>query len=119
LAKGLHIEAAGGGWKKVDLEELGIPGVQAPAPLPETSGTLERRKNKRTGGRERGGRMEDSHFNSNLYFWSFIPTASGQVENTVFIDKMKDQLLTQKGCGLAPPHYPTFCNSPCLSVPVF
>ena len=63
--------------------------------------------------------MEDSHFNSNLYFWSFIPTASGQVENTVFIDKMKDQLLTQKGCGLAPPHYPTFCNSPCLSVPVF
>jgi len=50
--KGLHIEAVGGGWKKVDLEELGIPGAQAPAPLPETSGTLERRKNKRTRGRE-------------------------------------------------------------------
>ena len=139
------------------------------------------------------GRMEESHFNSNPYFWPSIPTVSGQVgggwlhcvllsalssefcdwmlkqdksyavspglysvstqlisgsaainhcplvsmeqgakgacrldppskaalpflsfqiENTMFINKMKDQLLPEKGCGLAPPHYPTLLTVP-------
>ena len=48
--------------------------------------------------------MEASHFSSNPYFWPSIPTVSGQIENTMFINKMKDQLLPEKGCGLAPPH---------------
>ncbi|MXQ98586.1 hypothetical protein E5288_WYG002211 [Bos mutus] len=58
------------------------------------------------------GRMEESHFNSNPYFWPSIPTVSGQIENTMFINKMKDQLLPEKGCGLAPPHYPTLLTVP-------
>ncbi|XP_054941429.1 zinc finger protein 384 isoform X3 [Physeter macrocephalus] len=57
-------------------------------------------------------RMEESHFNSNPYFWPSIPTVSGQIENTMFINKMKDQLLPEKGCGLAPPHYPTLLTVP-------
>nr|XP_044995606.1 zinc finger protein 384 isoform X6 [Jaculus jaculus] len=56
--------------------------------------------------------MEESHFNSNPYFWPSIPTVSGQIENTMFINKMKDQLLPEKGCGLAPPHYPTLLTVP-------
>lgn len=35
-----------------------------------------------------------------------------QIENTMFINKMKDQLLPEKGCGLAPPHYPTLLTVP-------
>ncbi|XP_074540168.1 zinc finger protein 384b isoform X1 [Halichoeres trimaculatus] len=34
--------------------------------------------------------MEDSHFNSS-YFWSPIPTVSGQIENAVFLNKVKEQ----------------------------
>lgn len=30
------------------------------------------------------GRMEESHFNSNPYFWPSIPTVSGQVSGGVF-----------------------------------
>jgi hypothetical protein len=30
----------------------------------------------------------------------------------MFINKMKDQLLPEKGCGLAPPHYPTLLTVP-------
>ncbi|KAK1162147.1 zinc finger protein 362-like isoform X1 [Acipenser oxyrinchus oxyrinchus] len=53
--------------------------------------------------------MEDSHFNSS-YFWS--PVSTGQIENTVFINKMKDQLVPlDKAGSFAPPsdacHYPT------------
>ncbi|KAK2844769.1 hypothetical protein Q5P01_011428 [Channa striata] len=34
--------------------------------------------------------MEDSHFNSS-YFWSHIPTVSGQIENAMFLNKVKEQ----------------------------
>ncbi|KAM9353870.1 zinc finger protein 384b isoform 2-T3 [Symphorus nematophorus] len=34
--------------------------------------------------------MEDSHFNSS-YFWSPIPTVPGQIENAVFLNKVKEQ----------------------------
>ncbi|XP_061530351.1 zinc finger protein 384b isoform X1 [Phycodurus eques] len=34
--------------------------------------------------------MEDSHFNSS-YFWSPIPTVPGQLENAVFLNKVKEQ----------------------------
>lgn len=41
------------------------------------------------------------------------PFLSFQIENTMFINKMKDQLqLPEKGCGLAPPHYPTLLTVP-------
>ncbi|XP_019331694.1 zinc finger protein 384 isoform X3 [Alligator mississippiensis] len=57
--------------------------------------------------------MEESHFNSSPYFWPTVPTVSGQIENTMFINKMKEQLLpTEKGCSLAPPHYPTLLTVP-------
>lgn len=36
-----------------------------------------------------------------------------QIENTMFINKMKEQLLpTEKGCSLAPPHYPALLTVP-------
>ncbi|KAI1242188.1 zinc finger protein 384, partial [Lamprotornis superbus] len=58
-------------------------------------------------------RMEESHFNSSPYFWPAVPTVSGQIENTMFINKMKEQLLpTEKGCSLAPPHYPALLTVP-------
>uniref|UniRef100_A0A8C8RV49 Zinc finger protein 384 n=1 Tax=Pelusios castaneus TaxID=367368 RepID=A0A8C8RV49_9SAUR len=57
--------------------------------------------------------MEESHFNSSPYFWPAAPTVSGQIENTMFINKMKEQLLPpEKGCSLAPPHYPTLLTVP-------
>lgn len=31
------------------------------------------------------GRMEESHFNSNPYFWPSIPTVSGQVSCVCFV----------------------------------
>ncbi|XP_011604218.1 zinc finger protein 384b isoform X1 [Takifugu rubripes] len=34
--------------------------------------------------------MEESHFNSS-YFWSPIPTVPGQIENAMFLNKMKEQ----------------------------
>ncbi|XP_034466968.1 zinc finger protein 384b isoform X2 [Hippoglossus hippoglossus] len=34
--------------------------------------------------------MEDSHFNSS-YFWSPIPTVPGQIENAMFLNKVKEQ----------------------------
>ncbi|KAM3872867.1 zinc finger protein 384b [Diretmus argenteus] len=34
--------------------------------------------------------MEDSHFNSS-YFWSPVPTVQGQIENAMFLNKMKEQ----------------------------
>lgn len=40
------------------------------------------------------------------------PSVFLQIENTMFINKMKDQLLPEKGCGLAPPHYPTLLTVP-------
>uniref|UniRef100_A0A8C9PKI4 C2H2-type domain-containing protein n=1 Tax=Spermophilus dauricus TaxID=99837 RepID=A0A8C9PKI4_SPEDA len=65
-----------------------------------------------TRGSERGIRVEESHFNSNPYFWPSIPTVSGQIENTMLINLMKDQLLPEKGCELTPSYYPTLLTVP-------
>ncbi|XP_016092304.1 zinc finger protein 384-like [Sinocyclocheilus grahami] len=45
--------------------------------------------------------MEDSHFNSS-YFWSPVPTVQGQIENAMFLNKMKEQLGPDKGSAF--PH---------------
>ncbi|XP_058030007.1 zinc finger protein 384 isoform X5 [Ahaetulla prasina] len=70
----------------------------------------------RAGRRARGrgrARMDESHFNSSPYFWPGVPTVSGQIDNSMFINKMKEQLLpSEKSCGLAPPHYPTLLTVP-------
>ncbi|XP_036826801.1 zinc finger protein 384 isoform X9 [Oncorhynchus mykiss] len=53
--------------------------------------------------------MEDSHFNSS-YFWSPVPTVQGQIENAMFLNKMKEQLSPDnKGSPSFPhsSHYPT------------
>ncbi|XP_041759071.1 zinc finger protein 384 isoform X4 [Coregonus clupeaformis] len=53
--------------------------------------------------------MEDSHFNSS-YFWSPVPTVQGQIENAMFLNKMKEQLgPDNKGSPSFPhsSHYPT------------
>ncbi|XP_050987795.1 zinc finger protein 384b isoform X2 [Labeo rohita] len=49
--------------------------------------------------------MEDSHFNSS-YFWSPV---QGQIENAVFLNKVKEQLGQDKGPAYShgPAHYPT------------
>ncbi|XP_043117448.1 zinc finger protein 384b isoform X4 [Puntigrus tetrazona] len=49
--------------------------------------------------------MEDSHFNSS-YFWSPV---QGQIENAVFLNKVKEQLGQDKGHTYShgPAHYPT------------
>ncbi|KAK2910071.1 zinc finger protein 384b isoform X2 [Channa argus] len=51
--------------------------------------------------------MEDSHFNSS-YFWSPIPTVSGQIENAMFLNKVKEQ--QEKNTSFSPSsasHYQT------------
>ncbi|KAM4601374.1 uncharacterized protein ACJ7VT_021130 isoform 1-T1 [Polymixia lowei] len=51
--------------------------------------------------------MEDSHFNSS-YFWSPVPTVQGQIENAMFLNKMKEQ--TEKNSSFPPSsasHYQT------------
>ncbi|XP_077432248.1 zinc finger protein 384b isoform X3 [Vanacampus margaritifer] len=51
--------------------------------------------------------MEDSHFNSS-YFWSPIPTVPGQLENAVFLNKVKEH--QEKGASFPPSsgsHYQT------------
>ncbi|XP_039534761.1 zinc finger protein 384a isoform X4 [Pimephales promelas] len=53
--------------------------------------------------------MEDSHFNSS-YFWSPVPTVQGQIENAMFLNKMKEQLGPDKGASFphsSAAHYPT------------
>uniref|UniRef100_A0A8C1B5D1 Zinc finger protein 384 a n=1 Tax=Cyprinus carpio carpio TaxID=630221 RepID=A0A8C1B5D1_CYPCA len=53
--------------------------------------------------------MEDSHFNSS-YFWSPVPTVQGQIENAMFLNKMKEQLGQDKGTAFphsSAAHYPT------------
>ncbi|XP_067267629.1 zinc finger protein 384a isoform X2 [Chanodichthys erythropterus] len=53
--------------------------------------------------------MEDSHFNSS-YFWSPVPTVQGQIENAMFLNKMKEQLGPDKGAPFphsSAAHYPT------------
>ncbi|XP_070598184.1 zinc finger protein 384 isoform X18 [Erythrolamprus reginae] len=56
--------------------------------------------------------MEESHFNSSPYFWPGVPTVSGQIDNSMFINKMKEQLLPSEKSCLAPPHYPTLLTVP-------
>uniref|UniRef100_A0A8C5MY27 Zinc finger protein 384 n=1 Tax=Leptobrachium leishanense TaxID=445787 RepID=A0A8C5MY27_9ANUR len=53
--------------------------------------------------------MEESHFNS--YFWPAVPTVSGQIDNSMFLNKMKEQLIQEKGCNLGS-HYPTLLTVP-------
>ncbi|XP_036071979.1 zinc finger protein 384b isoform X2 [Oryzias melastigma] len=50
--------------------------------------------------------MEDSHFNSS-YFWSPVPAVQGQIENAMFLNKMKEQ--QEKNAPFSPPssHYQT------------
>uniref|UniRef100_A0A3B4YQC8 Zinc finger protein 384 b n=1 Tax=Seriola lalandi dorsalis TaxID=1841481 RepID=A0A3B4YQC8_SERLL len=51
--------------------------------------------------------MEDSHFNSS-YFWSPVPTVPGQIENAMFLNKVKEQ--QEKNASFAPSsasHYQT------------
>ncbi|XP_030640091.1 zinc finger protein 384a [Chanos chanos] len=57
--------------------------------------------------------MEDSHFNSS-YFWSPVPTVQGQIENAMFLNKMKEQLGPEKSAAFphsssssSTAHYPT------------
>ncbi|XP_041426403.1 uncharacterized protein LOC432009 isoform X7 [Xenopus laevis] len=64
--------------------------------------------------------MEESHFNSS-YFWPAVPTVSGQtiqhsypsqqIDNSMFLNKVKEQLIQEKGCNLSS-HYPTFLTVP-------
>ncbi|XP_063291269.1 zinc finger protein 384 isoform X2 [Pelobates fuscus] len=54
--------------------------------------------------------MEESHFNSS-YFWPAVPTVSGQIDNSMFLNKMKEQLIQEKGCNLGS-HYPTLLTVP-------
>ncbi|XP_075071948.1 zinc finger protein 384 isoform X9 [Mixophyes fleayi] len=54
--------------------------------------------------------MEESHFNS--YFWPAVPTVSGQqIDNSMFLNKVKEQLIQEKGCNLSS-HYPTLLTVP-------
>ncbi|XP_057210247.1 zinc finger protein 384a isoform X3 [Triplophysa rosa] len=53
--------------------------------------------------------MEDSHFNSS-YFWSPVSTVQGQIENAMFLNKMKEQHGPEKNASFAHSsmaHYPT------------
>ncbi|XP_039661029.1 zinc finger protein 384b isoform X2 [Perca fluviatilis] len=51
--------------------------------------------------------MEDSHFNSS-YFWSPIPTVSGQIENAMFLNKVKEQQEKNASFSSSPAsHYQT------------
>lgn len=55
--------------------------------------------------------MEESHFNSS-YFWPAVPTVSGQqIDNSMFLNKVKEQLIQEKGCSLST-HYPTLLTVP-------
>ncbi|KAM8924165.1 zinc finger protein 384 isoform 3-T3 [Pelodytes ibericus] len=64
--------------------------------------------------------MEESHFNSS-YFWPAVPTVSGQIliysypyqqiDNSMFLHKVKEQLIQEKGCNLGS-HYPTLLTVP-------
>ncbi|KAM9805541.1 zinc finger protein 384-like isoform X3 [Syngnathus typhle] len=59
------------------------------------------------------GIMEDSHFNSS-YFWSPIPTMSGQLENAVFLNKVKEQ---QEKSASFPPHSAPHYQTTLLGIP--
>ncbi|XP_039886071.1 zinc finger protein 384b isoform X2 [Simochromis diagramma] len=51
--------------------------------------------------------MEDSHFNSS-YFWSPVPTMPGQIENAMFLNKVKEQQEKSASFSASPAsHYQT------------
>ncbi|XP_068998543.1 zinc finger protein 384b isoform X1 [Embiotoca jacksoni] len=50
--------------------------------------------------------MEDSHFNSS-YFWSPVPTVPGQIENAMFLNKMKEQQEKNASFSSSASHYQT------------
>ncbi|XP_068591881.1 zinc finger protein 384b isoform X2 [Cebidichthys violaceus] len=50
--------------------------------------------------------MEDSHFNSS-YFWSPIPTVPGQIENAMFLNKVKEQQEKNASFSSQASHYQT------------
>ncbi|KAL4658693.1 zinc finger protein 384-like [Arapaima gigas] len=63
----------------------------------------------------RTGMMEDSHFNSS-YFWSPVPTVQGQIENAMFLNKMKEQLAPEKN-STSFPHPSSHYSTALLTVP--
>ncbi|XP_051921081.1 zinc finger protein 362-like isoform X4 [Hippocampus zosterae] len=65
------------------------------------------------GGNSRPGIMEDSHFNSS-YFWSPIPTVPGQLENAVFLNKVKEQ---QEKSASFPPSSASHYQTTLLTIP--
>ncbi|KAM6936409.1 zinc finger protein 384b isoform 1-T1 [Lycodopsis pacificus] len=50
--------------------------------------------------------MEDSHFNSS-YFWSPIPNVPGQIENAMFLNKVKEQQEKNASFSSQASHYQT------------
>ncbi|KAM3614678.1 uncharacterized protein V6R79_017885 [Siganus canaliculatus] len=57
--------------------------------------------------------MEDSHFNSS-YFWSPIPTVPGQIENAMFLNKVKEQ---QEKNASFPPSSASHYQTTLLTIP--
>ncbi|KAM3858277.1 zinc finger protein 384a [Diretmus argenteus] len=60
--------------------------------------------------------MDDSHFNSS-YFWSPVPTVQGQIENAMFLNKMKEQLGPEKTNVASFPHSSSHYPTAVLTVP--
>ncbi|XP_018527831.1 zinc finger protein 384b isoform X2 [Lates calcarifer] len=57
--------------------------------------------------------MEDSHFNSS-YFWSPVPTVPGQIENAMFLNKVKEQ---QEKNASFPPSSASHYQTALLTIP--
>ncbi|XP_026173266.1 zinc finger protein 384b isoform X2 [Mastacembelus armatus] len=57
--------------------------------------------------------MEDSHFNSS-YFWSPVPTVPGQIENAMFLNKVKEQ---QEKSTSFPPSSASHYQTALLTIP--
>nr|XP_046255157.1 zinc finger protein 384b isoform X2 [Scatophagus argus] len=57
--------------------------------------------------------MEESHFNSS-YFWSPIPTVPGQIENAMFLNKVKEQ---QEKSASFPPSSASHYQTALLTIP--
>ncbi|XP_070794535.1 zinc finger protein 384 isoform X4 [Pituophis catenifer annectens] len=116
LSGGTAAAAAAGGGGGGGGSGAAPSQLVARAPLDSASSRPLFPASARAGRRARGrgrARMEESHFNSSPYFWPGVPTVSGQIDNSMFINKMKEQLLpSEKSCGLAPPHYPTLLTVP-------
>ncbi|XP_054597042.2 zinc finger protein 384b isoform X3 [Nothobranchius furzeri] len=57
--------------------------------------------------------MEDSHFNSS-YFWAPVPTMPGQIENAMFLNKVKEQ---QEKNASFPPSSASHYQTALLTIP--